>query len=57
MCTQDDSLWQGTQKLQNTGEPSEGPPVCVRDDGAVCWKSGILLKWEFVHLNLISVPD
>lgn len=33
VCTQDDSLWQGTQRLQNTGEHSEGPPVCVGDDG------------------------
>jgi len=36
VCTQDDSLWQGTQRLQNSGEHSEGPPMCVRDGGAVC---------------------
>lgn len=33
VCTQDDSLWQGTQRLQNTGEHREGPPVCAGDDG------------------------
>lgn len=34
--TQDDSLWQGTQKHQNMGEHSEGPPMCVGEGGALC---------------------
>lgn len=48
VCTQDDSLWQGTQRPQNTGEHSEGPPVCVGDDGlsarnlAECSKGSLL---------------